>query len=132
MHHNYAFEYIDISMVMAASKKFHVLIEDPAQRAWYGKDAAAKQQGAGAIKMLVSLWREWAKSFDEDDRVSVDFIHPIIGGTKWGAKKFKLYSEWSQRTNEHSRDAAVIALYYPTKKIKLPNLADSVLNSMPI
>ncbi len=140
MHHNNAFEYIETYLVMTPHKKVQIVIEDARKRKWFGSSGqlktnrpeyGLKAQGAGAIKFCTELWQEWAKQFDDDKRVEVIFIHPIKGGTKWSATQFKNYTEWKGVTNEHNRDAGVIALYYPSKSISLPNLAKSTIRSKP-
>lgn len=122
IHHNYAFERVEMHLSMNADRCITVVIEDASKRKWYGKQSDAKSQGAGAIKFCLSLWKKWASQFDDHEKISIDFIHPIIGGTKWNDETFKVYTGWENRTNDHMRDAGVIAMYYPSKRIKVPKM----------
>jgi len=123
MHHNYAFDYVEKIIVMSLANEISVLIEDARKRGASKYYAAATAQGAGAIKVICSLWQEWARhKLSDQKRVSVYFIKPLRGGTKWNAKKFKDITKWDKRTNEHQRDAGVIAFTYNSKLAKIAEL----------
>lgn len=115
LHHNYAFDYVNTIIAMSSGNDINIFIEDARKRKWYGKDSGSKQQGAGAIKAICSFWEEWSKTVCDNTKIHVNFIHPLKGGTKLDAKKFKQMTGWVGRTNEHMRDAGAIAFTYNPK-----------------
>lgn len=120
MHHNYAFDYVETLISMSSASDIYVVVEDARKRKWYGDKSNAKAQGAGAIKVICSFWEEWAKYHLKDSRqFSFEMIHPLKGSTKWNAKKFKQMTGWQGRTNDHVRDAGLIAFTYKPKTTML-------------
>ena len=79
-------------------------IENPNLRKWYGKNSNAKLQGAGSIKRDYSIWLEWFKINNAEFRE----VNPKDIRTKLSSESFKNLTNWSERTNEHSRDSAMI------------------------
>ena len=83
------------------------LIEDA--RKWIGfngktKATQARLQGAGSVKRDAKIWEDWCKEHDYE----VVFVKPMGKGLKKSAEEFKRITKWEGRTNEHSRDAAMI------------------------
>lgn len=111
MHHNYAFDYVETIIAMSSGNDVYVVIEDARLRKWYGDKSNVKAQGAGAIKAICGFWEEWSKNITTK-RLHINFIHPIKGGTKINARQFKLLTSYEGSTNEHSRDAGVVAFTY--------------------
>lgn len=82
-------------------------IEDARQ--WIGfngktKSTDARLQGAGSVKRDAKIWEDWCKEHDYE----VVFVKPMGKGLKKSAEDFKRITKWEGRTNEHSRDAAMI------------------------
>ena len=61
-------------------------------------------QGAGSIKRDCSIWAE----FFAETGIQNFPVKPQAGGTKWTAKAFAKLTGWTERTNEHGRDAAML------------------------
>lgn len=81
-----------------------IVVEDARKRKWFGANSYAKAQGAGSIKRDSKIWDDYLK----DLGVKYRMIHPLKGGTKWKADRFKKTFGITQRTNEHSRDAYLL------------------------
>ena len=82
-------------------------IEDA--RKWIGfhgktKATQARLQGAGSVKRDAKIWEDWCK----ENGYEVVFVKPMGKGLKKSADEFKRITGWQGRTNEHSRDAALI------------------------
>lgn len=82
-------------------------IEDA--RKWIGfngktKSTDARLQGAGSVKRDASIWEDWCK----ENGYQAVFVKPMGKGLKKSAEDFKRITKWEGRTNEHSRDAAMI------------------------
>lgn len=82
-------------------------IEDA--RKWIGfngktKATQSRLQGAGSVKRDAKIWEDWCKEHDYE----VVFVKPMGKGLKKSAEEFKRITGWTGRTNEHSRDAAMI------------------------
>ena len=65
----------------------------------------AKAQGAGSVKRDAKIWQD----FCEDLGIEVQFIRPSKALTKWSADAFKKYTGWAGSTNNHNRDAGLLA-----------------------
>ena len=84
-----------------------LFIEDA--RKWIGfkgktKQSDARLQGAGSVKRDASIWEDWCK----ENGYQAVFVKPMGKGLKKSAEDFKRITKWEGRTNEHSRDAALI------------------------
>jgi hypothetical protein len=79
-------------------------IENPNLRKWYGKNSNLKQQGAGSIKRDYSIWVEWFTR----NHVKFTQLNPKNIKTKVNSKSFNQLTKWDGKTNEHSRDAAMM------------------------
>ena len=78
-------------------------------RLWVGfsgktKQSESKRQGAGSVKRDAKIWEDWCKEHDYE----VVFVKPMGGGAKKTAEEFKRITGWTERTNQHARDAAMI------------------------
>lgn len=86
-----------------------VRFEDARLRKWFtdgngGKEAKGKAMGAGAVKVLCSIIENELKKAG----IEFDAVPPKNNRTKLDAKTFKKITGWQGRTNEHSRDAAML------------------------
>ena len=81
-----------------------LIIEDARKRKWYGDNAESKRQGAGSIKRDCQIWEDFAQMYN----IESFFVHPKRNMTKLNAKTFRQITGWQGRTNEHSRDAAML------------------------
>ena len=84
-----------------------VVFEDARQRTWFGKgDVSAKLQGAGSVKRDCSIWEDFCTDYGIPFRA----VPPVKGATKVTPTYFKMISGWTDRTSEHSRDAAMLVI----------------------
>lgn len=81
------------------------VIEDARKRRWYGSDSDAKKQGAGWVKVLCGQIEAYMIAKGKPYKM----IAPIKGGTKLTAKMVEKITGFDERTNEHERDAIMIA-----------------------
>lgn len=87
-----------------------VVVED-ARQVRFNTDKM-KQQGAGSVKRDAKIWAD----FLEDYKIPHLMVRPKKAITKLSAERFKEVTGWSERTNEHGRDAAMLvwgATYTP-------------------
>lgn len=72
---------------------------------------AGKQNriGLGSIQRDAKIWED----FLEDMNIAFKMVKPNSKFTKLTAKQFSSFTGYEGRTNEHSRDAGMIALYNP-------------------
>lgn len=82
----------------------HVVWEDARLRTWFSTKGREALQGAGSIKRDCTIWTEFLTSESIPNRA----IKPAAGATKWKSEQFKKITGWDGRTNEHSRDAAIL------------------------
>ena len=80
-----------------------VFIEDARKRKWF-TGGREKAQGAGAIKIQCKLWEDFLQHYGFD----YELIAPKNNTTKLSAEQFAKLTGWEYRTNEHSRDAAML------------------------
>lgn len=92
------------------STKVVVRVEDPRQRTWFGTERMSREeerkrlQGVGSVKRDASIW----DAFLEDLEVEYEMVAPKRNVTKLTQERFKAITGWEKRTNEHSRDAAML------------------------
>jgi len=84
--------------------KLFVRFEDARMRQWFGSKGREALQGAGSIKRDCARWQE----FLEHHNIPHARIAPKANRTKLTADQFKRITGWQGRTNEHSRDAAML------------------------
>lgn len=81
-----------------------VFFEDARKRSWFGRAGREKLQGAGSVKRDCAIWQ----TFCEEIGVEYRMISPKNNTTKLTAAQFKVLTGWEAKTNEHSRDAAML------------------------
>ena len=81
-----------------------IRFEDARKRKWFGNSGREKLQGAGSIKRDCSIWQEFCVYHG----FRFEAVAPQKGQTKWDSDYFRKVTGWKVRTNEHSRDAAVL------------------------
>lgn len=88
-----------------------VIFEDARLRTWFGnrdvnqaKYGAGVREGVGSVKRDCQIWEEFLTL------QNVPFIgrKPAARNTKWSAEYFQRMTGWTERTNEHGRDAACL------------------------
>lgn len=84
--------------------KVIVYYEDARMRTWFGSKGREALQGAGSIKRDCQRWEEWLKHHN----IPHVAVAPKNNKTKLSAAQFKTFTKWEGRTNEHSRDAAML------------------------
>lgn len=83
-----------------------VRFEDARKRNWFGDAGREKLQGAGSIKRDSAIWEDFLTS----EGISFEAVAPKRNRTKTAAEYFKRVTGWQKRTNEHSRDAAMLVV----------------------
>ncbi|NJO28537.1 MAG: hypothetical protein HC874_14105 [Richelia sp. SL_2_1] len=93
----------------------YLVFEDARKRTWFSNKDREALQGAGSIKRDCAIWEEFCK------KQGINFISvpPAKGKTKYTADFFKRLTGWEGRTNEHSRDAAMLAFGFNAYNLKL-------------
>ena len=85
-----------------------VVFEDARLRKWYGTATArqdrARLQGAGSVKRDCAIWEEALKDWG----IPFAKVAPKNNYTKMTAEAFARLTGWTERTNEHGRDAAML------------------------
>lgn len=81
-----------------------VVVEDARQVKF--KTSRYKAQGAGSVKRDCQIWQD----FLEENGIPYEMVRPNKKITKLDQSLFKRLSGWDGRTNEHSRDAAMLVL----------------------
>ena len=103
---------------MTITKAFALVVQYPADqtrlyiedarkwRGWKGKtkQTEARLQGAGAVKRDAQIWEDWCK----ENGYAAVFIAPYHNNTKLDKDDFERITKWAGRTNNHSRDAAML------------------------
>lgn len=82
---------------------FKVYIEDARKRKWF-TGGREKAQGVGSVKRDCKIWEE----FCEHHGFEYELVAPKHNKTKLDAESFKKLTGWTDRTNEHGRDAAML------------------------
>lgn len=85
-------------------EKMFVRVEDARLRKWFGKTKEEVLQGAGSIKRDAKIWEDFLKELGVD----FEMVAPRDNKTKMDADLFKKITRWNGKTNEHSRDAAML------------------------
>lgn len=95
----------------AAGELSLVVFEDARRRKWFGKMdqqqgkyGAAVREGAGSAKRDAKIWDDFLT------KLGVPFLARAPHSTKKKAQQFQQLTGWTDRTNEHARDAAMIVL----------------------
>ena len=81
-----------------------VRLEDARNRKWFGDSGRERLQGAGSVKRDCVIWEE----FLNDRKIPYMLIAPKNNNTKLSSESFKKITGYSGRTNEHTRDAAML------------------------
>lgn len=81
-----------------------VRFEDARLRTWFGNAGREQLQGAGSIKRDCTIWEDYLK----DLGVRNEAVPPKKNCTKLSADQFKKITGYTNRTSEHSRDAAML------------------------
>jgi len=82
-----------------------VTFEDARLRTGYfGPNSSAKQQGAGSVKRDCSAWADFLSGHG----IAYHSISPRAKGAKLDAQRFARLTGWTERTNEHGRDSAML------------------------
>lgn len=106
-----------IHIAMAAIKtiyqdsKCFVVIEDARQMRYFAradssaiKSGAGIREGVGSVKRDAKIWEDALTDWGIPFRMQ----RPSKGLTKKTAEEFKRITGWTERTNEHGRDAAML------------------------
>jgi len=102
-----------VSRMNGAEDDILVRFEDARQRTWvpwYGDGSRdrGRAQGAGHVKAHCNIWEEFLR----DKGMRYEAVPPRRNATKLDAETFRRVTGWEHRTNEHERDAAMLAFGY--------------------
>ena len=84
-------------------KDIMLYIEDARKRTWF-TGGREKAQGVGSVKRDAQIWEDWCK----EKGINFKLIHPAANATKKKVEDFTRMTGWTDRTNEHGRDAAML------------------------
>lgn len=92
-----------------------IRVEDPRQRTWYEtnrlpRDEERKRlQGVGSVKRDASVWDDYLSDLYKTHKyMTYEMVAPKHNVTKLTKEQFASYTSYQGRTNEHSRDAAML------------------------
>jgi hypothetical protein len=81
-----------------------IRVEDARLRKWFGNSGREQLQGAGSVKRDAKIWED----FLLDIGANYEMVAPRFNTTKLASKPFAVMTKWTKKTNEHSRDAAML------------------------
>ena len=88
-----------------------VYIEDARKRTWFGgadarqaRSGAGIREGVGSVKRDCGIWEQ----FCIEQKIAYQLVHPAANKTKLDSDHFWRITGWAGKTNEHSRDAAML------------------------
>lgn len=81
-----------------------VTFEDARLRTYFGAKGREALQGAGSVKRDCSAWADFLGAHGIPYRT----LSPRQKGAKLAAEPFARLTGWTERTNEHGRDAAML------------------------
>lgn len=97
---------VRVHLMQEAGSLHVVVFEDARLRTWFGTKGREALQGAGSIKRDCAIWADWLAMLGCPYKA----VSPQSKGAKLDAAAFARLSKWTGRTNEHSRDAAMLVL----------------------
>ncbi len=86
-------------------------IEDARLRKWIPKQKTetaerGRREGAGYVKAHCAVWEDFCKVVG----IPYELVPPKNNKTKVSAEYFRMLTGYSERTNEHERDAAMLVI----------------------
>ncbi len=85
-------------------KTVKLYVEDARKRKWFGNSGKEKLQGAGSVKRDAKIWEDYLTYLKAD----FEMVAPKNNKTKLSAEQFRNITGYKAKTNEHSRDAAML------------------------
>jgi hypothetical protein len=101
----------DLIVIVEDARKRGVFDKADKEEAGYAK--GARREGVGSIKRDCSIWEEFLRHHG----IPYEMRRPIA--TKRDAERFARETGWTQQTNEHSRDAAMIVFQLNRQILRL-------------
>lgn len=95
-----------VQALQAEGSLHSVTYEDARLRTWFGSKGREALQGAGSIKRDCQVWAEWLAHIGCPYRA----VSPRAKGAKVDASTFARLTNWTKRTSNHGRDAAMLVL----------------------
>ena len=97
------------ALAKANPREVRALVEDARQRKWIPnmgsiRNEIGRAKGAGSVERDCSIWED----FLADINVPCEMVAPRYNVTKLRQETFANLTGWTQRTNEHERDAAML------------------------
>jgi hypothetical protein len=109
--HSETFSGGNIFVIVEDARKRGVFDKADKEEAGYAK--GARREGVGSIKRDCSIWEEFLRHHG----IPYEMRRPIA--TKRDAERFARETGWTQQTNEHSRDAAMIVFQLNRQILRL-------------
>lgn len=83
-------------------------------RAWNARSKGAYGAALATARSLgqVDAWCRLITDVCEELQIPAHGISPTAKGAKRGAENFAVYTGWKERSNQHERDAAMVAWPY--------------------
>lgn len=96
-------------MVASWPGRVFVRFEDARQRKWIPRQKNERAEkglwaGAGSVKRDCTIWEDYLTSIG----VAFEMVAPKNNKTKVTADYFRKLTGWTEKTNEHSRDAGML------------------------
>lgn len=88
--------------------RLFVRVEDARLRTWFGKTGPEVWKGAGSVCRDAKIWED----FLTDMGIAFELVAPKNNWTKVTHAYFTKLTGWTNPTNEHSRDAAMLVYGY--------------------
>lgn len=79
-------------------------IEDANKIKMYNSKSGSRSQGAGSVKRDCKIWIEFCEFY----KIEYELIHPMRSFKKLDSETFSKITGYSERTNQHGRDAAML------------------------
>ena len=97
------------ALAKANAREVRARVEDARQRKWIPnmgsiRNEIGRAKGAGSVERDCSIWED----FLADINVPCEMVAPKNNVTKQRQEAFANLTGWTQRTNEHERDAAML------------------------
>ncbi len=91
-------------------EKLHVVVEDARKRKWFGSKGREALQGAGSVKRDAKIWEDYLRDLQQQypNVISFEMVSPAANRTKLSKEAFAQLTGWTERSSEHSRDAAML------------------------
>ena len=99
-----------LTLCVIHENKLHIVVEDARKRKWFGSKGHEALQGAGSVKRDAKIWEDYLRDLQQQypNVISFEMVSPAANTTKLSKEAFAQLTGWTERSSEHSRDAAML------------------------